>query len=191
MPKTSQVFGMYSTPNEVECALHGFRDAGFCASDISVLLPEKTTTSSDQSDSDQSDEDEIVGANSTKAPQAAMVGFGSGAALGGALGWLVGVGALAIPGIGPVIAAGPLISCLAGIGIGCALGGFAGSLVGLGVSEHDARRYEGRMLQGGILVAIHCRDAEAMQRAREIMEITRAEDISAAEGSSTEEKTAA
>lgn len=186
MPKSSQVFGIYSTAKEVEGALHGFRDAGFSASDISVLFPEKRPSSSDPGD-----KDEIVDANSTKAPQAAMVGVGSGAALGGALGWLVGVGALAIPGIGPVIAAGPLISCLAGIGIGCALGGFAGSLAGLGVTEHEARRYEGRMLQGGVLVAIHCQDSEEMQRAREIMEITRAEDISAAEGSSTDEKTAA
>lgn len=188
MPRSSQVFGIYATADEVESALHGFRDAGFSAADVSVLFPEKTASSDVHCDDG---EIEIVTESSTKAPEAAMVGIGSGAALGGAFGWLVGVGALAIPGIGPVIAAGPLISCLAGIGIGCALGGFAGSLVGLGVAEHDARHYESRMLKGGVLVAIHCRNAEEMQRAREIMEITRAEDISASEGSQTQEPNAA
>lgn len=188
MPKSHQVFGIYSTPGEVESALHGFRDAGFSASEVSVLFPKRKHPDEIP---DATGETQIITENCTKAPQAAALGLGSGAALGGALGWLVGVGALAIPGIGPVIAAGPLISCLAGIGIGCALGGFAGSLIGLGVTEREAQRYEGCMLKGGILVAIHCRNAEEMQRATEIMEITCAEDISSTEASSPPEQSAA
>jgi len=115
--------------------------------------------------------------DNTKAPEGAAVGVGSGAAVGGALGWLVGAGALAIPGIGPVIAAGPIVAALAGIGAGCALGGFAGCLIGVGISEPEPGRYEGRLLKGGILVAVHCETASEVKRVKEIMASTKAEDI--------------
>jgi hypothetical protein len=165
MSKNKSVFGIYLTRSEVESAASALRDAGFSGSDISVLLPENL------------DSGELVTDKSTKAPEGAAVGVGSGAAVGGALGWLVGVGALAIPGIGPVIAAGPIIATLAGIGVGGALGGFAGALIGVGIPEYEARKYEGRILKGGILVAVHCETSEEVKRAKGIMEITGGEDV--------------
>ena len=169
MAKNKSVSGIYSTRSDVESAVIAFKGAGFSNSDISVLLPHPVIK-------------EPVTENNTKAPEGAAVGVGSGAAVGGALGWLVGVGALAIPGIGPVIAAGPIVAALAGIGVGGALGGFAGCLIGVGISESDARRYEGRVLKGGILVAVHCETSGEIKRAREIMEDTRAEDIAERDG---------
>jgi hypothetical protein len=171
MSTNRSVFGIYLTRSEVESAVSALRDAGFSGSDISVLLPENLGST------------ELVTDKSTKAPEAAAVGVGSGAAVGGVLGWLVGVGALAIPGIGPVIAAGPIVAMLAGIGVGGALGGFAGVLVGVGIPEYEAKRYEGRILQGGILVAVHCETSEETKRAKEIMEITGAEDVASSDES--------
>src|SRR5260370_41687756 len=118
---------------------------------------------------------ELVTDKCTKAPEGAAVGVGSGAAVGGALGWLVGVGALAIPGVGPVIAAGPIVATLAGIGVGGALGGFAGVLIGVGITEYEAKRNEGRILKGGILVAVHCVTLEEVRRAKIIIYIPGAE----------------
>lgn len=183
MAKDKSAFGIYATRSEVESAVNAFADAGFGISDISVLLPDDVRQ--------QDDSNEIVTEKATKAPQGAVLGASSGAAVGGALGWLVGIGALIIPGIGPVIAAGPLVAAIAGIGIGGALGGFAGSLIGLGVSEVEARRYESRMLEGRILVVLHCANSEEIQRAREVMEITRAEEISCSEEMLSERKSAA
>jgi hypothetical protein len=119
------------------------------------------------------------------------VGVGSGAAVGGALGWLVGVGALAIPGIGPVIAAGPLLAALAGIGIGGALGGFAGSLVGLGIPEYEAKQYEGQMLKGRILVSVRCDTTEQTDRAKAILGASGAQDVATSREVSSETKNAA
>jgi hypothetical protein len=168
MAKSKSVSGIYLNRSDVESAVTAFKESGFSSSDISVLLPDTSSS-------------EPVAESSTKAPEGAAVGVGSGAALGGALGWLVGVGALAIPGIGPVIAAGPIVAALAGIGVGGALGGFAGCLIGVGISECEAGRYEGRLLKGGILVAIHCETSDEIKRAKEIMERARAEDVASSE----------
>jgi len=121
-----------ATLNPLSTAL---KHAGFSNSDASILLPENINA------------EELATEQSTKAPEGAAVGVGSGAAVGGALGSLVGLGALAIPGIGPVIAAGPLVAALAGIGIGGALGGFAGALIGMGIPEYEARRYGRRTVE--------------------------------------------
>lgn len=169
MEISRSVFGVYSNRGGAEFAVSSFKDAGFSSSDISVLLPESTGKGP-------------ISESNTKAPEGAAVGVGSGAAIGGAVGWLLGAGALAIPGIGPVIVAGPILSTLAGIGVGCAFGGFAGSLVGVGISENEAQKYEGRLLDGGILIAVRCSTSEEVVRAKEILERTKAEDI----GSSTE-----
>jgi len=179
MAKNKSVFGIYLTRNEVESAVSALRDAGFSRSDISVLLPESRGSQ------------ELATDKSTKAPEGAAVGVGSGAAVGGALGWLVGVGALAIPGVGPVIATGPIVATLAGIGVGGALGGFAGVLIGVGIPEYEAKRYEGRILKGGILVAVHCDTSEEVRRAKGIMEITGAEDVAFSGESSADTKSAA
>jgi len=179
MSKNKSVFAIYLTRSEVESAASALRDAGFSGSDISVLLPENL------------DSGELVTDKSTKVTEGAAVGVGSGAAVGGALGWLVGVGALAIPGIGPVIAAGPIVATLAGIGVGGALGGFAGALIGVGIPEYEARKYEGRILKGGILVAVHCETSEEVKRAEGIMEITGGEDVASSVDSSADTRSVA
>lgn len=165
MAKNKSVFGMYSSRTNVESAVDAVKAAGFSSSDVSVLLPENIASG------------ELATEQSTKAAEGAAVGVGSGAAVGGALGWLVGVGALAIPGIGPVIAAGPIVAALAGIGIGGALGGFAGSLVGMGIPEYEAKKFEGQMLKGGILLAIHCETSEQAERAKQVLRTSGAQDV--------------
>jgi hypothetical protein len=179
MAKDKSVFGIYLTRSDVESAVNALTGAGFSKTDISVLLPENLG------------EKELASEKSTKAPEGAAIGVGSGAAVGGALGWLVGIGAIAIPGIGPVLAAGPLVSTLAGVGVGGAVGGFAGVLVGVGIPEYEAKRYEGRLLKGGILVAVHCEMSDEIDRAKETLEKTGAEDISATRESSLGKKNAA
>ena len=170
MAKINCVFGIYESRSAVESAIRGFKDAGFPGSQISVILPDTRAHGSK----------EIATETSTKAPRSVTVGPGAGvggAGVGGALEWLVGIGAAALPGLGSVIAVGPLVIALAGVGMGRTMAGFAGSLVALGMSEVDAKRYEQRLLRGEVLAAICCDSAEQFQRAREIMEITRAEDI--------------
>src|SRR4030095_7168885 len=114
----------------------------------------------------------------TKAPEGAATGAGTGAVVGGALGWLLGIGAFAIPGLGPFIAAGPIMAALAGMGVGSAVGGIAGALVGMGIPEYEAKRYEGRVKDGGILLSVHCDDSDWTRKAKQILERTGAEDVS-------------
>lgn len=179
MTNNKSVFGIYLTRSNVESAVNALKEAGFSSSEVSVLLPENLKSG------------ELATERTTKAPAGAAVGAGSGAALGGALGWLVGVGALAIPGIGPVIAAGPLLAALAGIGIGGALGGFAGSLVGMGIPEYEAKQYEGKLLKGGILVAVHCETSQQADRAKEVLQSSGAEDIAVSRETSAKTRDAA
>jgi len=171
------VLGIYSTRNSVENAVLAFKDAGFSNSDISVLLPENLGSK------------ELATDKSSKAPEGAAAGGTTGAIVGGALGWLVGIGALAIPGVGPFIAAGPIMAALAGVGVGGAVGGFTGALVGLGIPEYEAKRYEGRLAKGGILVSVHCESSDEITRAKQIMENTGAEDISSTSESSVDART--
>jgi hypothetical protein len=163
--KNTAVFGIYPTRAAIEYALGVFKDAGFRNTDVSVLLPENLGTK------------ELATQKSTKAPEGAATGAGSGAVIGGALGWLAGIGALAIPGVGPLLAAGPIVAALAGIGVGGAVGGFAGALVGMGIPEYEAKRYEGRIKSGGILLSVHCDSSDWVKKAKEILRATGAEDI--------------
>jgi rhodanese-related sulfurtransferase len=179
MEKNQSVFGIYPSRDNVETAVTALKHAGFANSDVSILLPENITS------------EDFATEQSTKAPEGAAVGAGSGACIGGALGWLVGVGALAIPGIGPVIAAGPLVAALAGIGIGGALGGFAGSLVGMGIPEADAKKFEGELLKGGILVVVHCEAEDESQRAQHALRASGAQDIAVPSGTLSETRSAA
>src|SRR5206468_11149681 len=114
----------------------------------------------------------------TKAPEGATTGAGTGVVVGGALGWLAGIGALAIPGIGPFIAAGPIMAALAGAGVGGTVGGVVGALVGMGSPEYEAKRYEGRVKKGGILLSVHCDSSDWTKKAKKILERTGAEDVS-------------
>jgi hypothetical protein len=163
---TKSIFGLYLTRSDVEAAVRSLKNAGFASSDISVLLPEGVGGK------------EAAAQRTTKAPEGATAGAGSGAAVGGAIGWLAGVGALIIPGLGPFLAAGPLVATLVGIGVGGTLGGFVGGLVGLGIPEEEARLFEGRLLKGGMLIAVHCEPSQQADRAKSVMEATGAEDIS-------------
>src|SRR4051812_23280474 len=142
------------------------RMAGFRNTDISVLFPENEGSK------------EFAVKKDTKAPEGTATGATSGAVLGGALGWLAGIGALAIPGLGPFIAAGPIMAALAGAGVGGTVGGIVGALVGLGIPEYEAKRYEGRIKSGGILLSVHCDDSSWTKKAKTILEETGAEDVS-------------
>jgi hypothetical protein len=135
--------------------------AGFKNTDISVLFPENEGSKDFAHEKD------------TKAPEGATAGAGTGALLGGGLGWLVGIGALAIPGLGPFIAAGLIMAALAGAGVGGAVGGLTGALIGMGIPEYVAKRYEGRVKDGGILLSVHSDDAQWTKKAKEILEETR------------------
>lgn len=163
------IFGIYTSRQGVEAAVQALRDADFRSSDISVLAPENL-----------GDIRDIATVKSTKAPEGATAGGTSGAVVGGVLGWLVGIGALAIPGIGPLLAAGPIMAALAGVGVGAAVGGLTGALVGFGVPEYEAKRYETRLKKGGILVSVHADNHEWISRAKSILEKTGAEDVSSA-----------
>jgi hypothetical protein len=176
MAANKSVLGIYSTRESLETAVIAFRDAGFEQGAISVLLPKNLGSR------------ELAMQKETKAPEGATAGAGSGAVIGGALGWLAGIGALAIPGIGPFIAAGPLMAALAGLGVGGAVGGFTGALVGMGIPEYEAKRYEGRLTKGGILLSVHCDSSARIDEAKHIMGRTGAEDISSASESSADVK---
>ncbi|MBV9341218.1 MAG: DUF3341 domain-containing protein, partial [Acidobacteria bacterium] len=114
----------------------------------------------------------------TKAPEGTATGAGTGAVIGGTLGWLAGIGALAIPGVGPLIAAGPIVAALTGVGVGGAIGGISGALIGMGIPEYEAKRYEGRVKEGGILLSVHSDNSDWTRKAKDILERTGAEDVS-------------
>ena len=160
------VFGIYPDRAAVDNAVDALRDAEFRNSDISVLFPETTGTK------------DFAHEKNTKAPEGATTGAGTGAVLGGGLGWLLGIGALAIPGLGPFIAAGPIMAVLAGAGVGGAVGGLTGALIGMGIPEYEAKRYEGRVKDGGILLSVHSDDSAWTKKAKEILERTGAQDVS-------------
>ncbi len=161
------VFGIYASRSQVENAVEELRAAGFRNTDISVLFPDNVGTR------------EFAHEKDTKVPEGVTTGATSGALVGGVLGWLAGIGSLAIPGLGPFIAAGPIMGALSGIGAGGVLGGLAGALIGMGIPEYEAKRYEGRIHRGNILLSVHSDDSNWAQKAKAILEDTGAEDIAA------------
>ncbi len=162
------VFGLYRTRMEVENAVEELKAQGFRNTDVSILFPENVGSK------------DFATEKATKAPEGVATGATSGAVIGGVLGWLAGIGALAIPGVGPLIAAGPIIAALTGIGVVGAVGGIAGALIGLGIPEYEAKRYEGRIRSGSILLSVHTDDSNWMKKAERILRDTGAEDISSA-----------
>jgi hypothetical protein len=159
------VIGIVSSYQAAETTVNTLRGAGFTDSDISVLFPDTKGTR------------DFAHEHSTKAPEGAIGGAGAGGALGGTLGLLAGIGALAIPGLGPFIAAGPIMAALAGAAAGATVGGITGALVGLGIPEIEAKQYEGKIKDGNILMSVHVEDAEHRDRAKKILESARASDI--------------
>jgi hypothetical protein len=164
--KKTAVFGIYHTGKQAERAVDDLIAAGFSSDDISVLLPDNQGTKA------------FAHEKNTKAPEGTAAGVTTGGAIGGALGLLAGFGALAIPGAGPFIAAGPIMSALAGLGAGGAFGGLIGALVGMGIPEYEAKRFEGRIKEGGVLLSAHCDTSEAILRAKDLLKQTGAQDIS-------------
>jgi hypothetical protein len=164
--KKTAVFGIYGNRNEAERSVDRLLAAGFSNDDISVLLP------------DNQGSKDFAHEKNTKAPEGATAGVTAGGAIGGTLGLLAGIGVLAIPGVGPFIAAGPIMSALAGLGVGGAVGGLIGALAGMGIPEYEAKRYEGRIKGGGVLLSVHCDRSDEITRAKNVLTQTGAQDIS-------------
>lgn len=163
--KNIAVFGIFDTRSSTERAVERLKNSGFRLTDISVLLPDKYTTK------------QFAHEKHTKAPEGIAAGASTGVVVGGALGWLAGMGALALPGIGPLLAAGPILAAIAGAGVGGTIGGISGALIGLGIPEYEAKRYEGSVKDGGILLSVHCDDSKAIKSAKQLLEVTGAHDI--------------
>jgi hypothetical protein len=166
--KNTAVFGIYKSRAEAETAVDCILEAGFSQNDISVLLPDVQSSK------------EFAHEKNTKAPEGTTAGVTTGGVVGGTLGLLAGIGALAIPGPCPLIAAGPIVASLAGLGVGGAVGGLIGALVGMGIPEYEAKRYEGRVKDGGVLLSVHCDTSDDIARAKDLLSHTGAEDISSA-----------
>ena len=161
---------------QAETIVSCLRDEGFSYNDISALLPDRSTTR------------DFAYFKASKAPEGATAGAGTGAVLGGALGWMAGVGVLAIPGVGPLVAAGPIAAALSGAAVGGAVGGVTGGLIGMGIPEYEAKRYEGKLRDGGILISVHAKNADSLERAKSIFERVGARDIATAGESSVKDK---
>ena len=144
----------------------GLRAIGISAGNISIVAPDSSAFR------------DLGHENATKAPEGAATGASAGALVGGAVGWLAGIGSLAIPGLGPLIAAGPILGTLSGLAVGGTIGGIAGALVGLGIPEYEAQQYEGKLKRGRILMCVHADDDEEESRIRDVLSKERAEDVS-------------
>jgi hypothetical protein len=163
---SKSVFGLCDTEGQAESIVDNLKTAGFSNNDISVLFPDKSGTR------------DFAHEQNTKAPEGAATGAGTGGVFGGVLGWLAGIGSLAIPGVGPFIAAGPIMAALAGAGIGAAVGGLSGALIGMGIPEYEAKSYEGKIKGGNILISAHSENSDETERAKDIFERGGAHDIS-------------
>jgi hypothetical protein len=166
--KKTAVFGIYQNAAQAEYTVDQLLAANFHNDDISVLLPDNESTK------------DFAHEKNTKAPEGTATGVTAGGAIGGTLGLLAGIGMLAIPGVGPFIAAGPIMAALAGLGVGGAVGGLRGALVGLGIPEYEAKRFEGRIKAGGVLLSVHCDTSEQIASAKDVLKHTGAQDISSA-----------
>jgi hypothetical protein len=162
---TKSVFCLASTSDQADRIVDQLKASNFSSNDISVLFPDKGATR------------DFAHEKNTKAPEGAVAGASTGGVVGGALGWIVGIGALAIPGVGPFIAAGPLLAALSGAAIGAAAGGIAGALIGLGIPEFEAKLYAGKVKEGSILLSVHTQNSEEITRAKEIFTNAGAQDI--------------
>jgi len=159
------VFGIATSETQAGNIVSQLKSAGFSSNDVSVLFPDKVGTT------------DFAHEHHTKAPEGAAKGAGAGGMVGGALGWLAGIGTLAIPGLGPFIAAGPIMAALSGAAVGAAVGGLTGALIGMGIPEYEAKRYEARVKEGNILISAHVRDSQQKDLAKSVFEEAGAEDI--------------
>jgi hypothetical protein len=174
--KNTAVFGIYATPGTAEAAVDHLLAKGFSNAAISVLLPDDESTRA------------FAHEKNTKAPEGTTAGVTTGGVIGGTLGLLAGIGALAIPGVGPLIAAGPIMATLAGVGVGGAVGGLVGALVGMGIPEYEAKRYEGAVKGGGTLLSVHCDTSDQVDAAKTALKETGARDISSSSEAGSNDK---
>src|ERR1700722_6640000 len=170
------VFCIATSRDQAERIVDNLKNAGFSNNDISVLFPDRATTR------------DFAHEKHTKAPEGTATGAGSGGVIGGALGWLAGIGALAIPGVGPFIAAGPILAALSGAAVGATVGGIAGGLIGLGIPELEAKRYEGKIKEGNILLSVHTDRSQEIDNAKKIFKDANAQDICVTGESAAPEK---
>jgi hypothetical protein len=171
------VFCIATSRNQADQIVDHLKAESFSNNDISVLFPDKSTTR------------DFAHEKNTKAPEGAIAGAGTGGVIGGTLGWIAGIGALAIPGVGPFIAAGPIVAALSGAAVGAAVGGIAGGLIGLGIPEIEAKRYEGKVKEGNILISVHTEDVGDIARAKDIFNQASAQDICTADEATTKART--
>ena len=174
MSKTS-VFCIANSRTQAAQIVAALRDEGFPNNDISALFPDQGTSR------------DFAHEKHTKAPEGVATGAGTGGLLGGTLGWLAGLGSFAIPGIGPLIAAGPIVAALSGAAVGAAIGGIAGALIGMGIPEYEAKRYEGKVRAGNILLSVHTESSDEVALAKEIFKAAGARDIGTSGESSAPE----
>jgi hypothetical protein len=165
MASNKAVVGLMANRSQAEAVVDKLIQSGFSSNDISALFPDKTGTR------------DFAHEQNTKAPEGAVAGAGTGGAIGGTLGLLVGIGALAIPGLGPFIAAGPILAALSGAAAGATVGGITGALIGMGIPELEARQYEGKIKGGNILVSVHIEDGTERSRAKDILEAAGATNV--------------
>lgn len=164
MSKT--VICLANTQTQAETIVQRLNESGIPTSDVSVLLPDKAGTR------------DFAHEQHTKAPEGTAIGAGAGGVTGGVFGLLVGIGALAIPGLGPFIAAGPIMAALSGAAVGATIGGIAGALIGMGIPEYEAKQYEAKIKEGNILISVHTADGDVVDRVKKIMKEAGADDIS-------------
>ena len=172
--KKTAVFGIYQNEKQAERTVDDLLAASFSNDAISVLLP------------DNKGSKDFAHEKNTKAPEGTTTGVTAGGVIGGTLGLLAGIGALAIPGVGPFIAAGPIMGALAGLGVGGAVGGLIGALIGMGIPEYEAKRYEGHIKAGGVLLSVHCDTSDEITRAKDLLKHTGAQDISSSSESAAD-----
>jgi len=170
----TSVFGIARSSDQAATAVSRLKSSGFSDNDISVLMADKSGTR------------DFAHEQNTKAPEGASAGAGVGGVMGGALGLLAGIGLLAIPGVGPFIAVGPIMGALSGAAIGGAVGGLTGALIGLGIPEYEAKRYEGKIMGGNVLISVHAADSDAASRAQKILNEAGVEDVHSASEASPE-----
>ena len=176
--KNTAAFAIFPSKSEAELAVNQLTAAGFSSQDVSVLMADKSGTR------------DFATEKNTKAPEGTTTGAGVGGTVGGTIGLLAGIGAIAIPGVGPLIAAGPIMATLAGIGVGGTVGGIIGALVGMGIPEYEAKRYEGRVKDGGILVSVHCDSSDEVSRAKDILKGAGGDDVASSGEKSVSSHTA-
>jgi len=165
MSPCTAIYGIFVTPSSLEAAVDALTSAGISLNGLSLLM------------SDKGGWQDFTSGGAAKHSDPSAPGAGVGGALGGLVGLLVGLGALVIPGAGPLVAAGPMMASLAGLTVGGALGGLVSALVDLGLPEYEAKLYDGRLKDGAVLLSVHCLSIGQVDTAKDVLKANGAEDL--------------